>query len=46
MKLAENEERALKELRDNLYERYPILDFRLLAQRHVGKENKTPIWMS
>jgi len=29
MKLAENEERALKELREELIAKYPIIDIRL-----------------
>ena len=37
MKLAENEERALKELRDILYKRYPILDFRLFGSKARGE---------
>jgi len=37
MKLAENEERALKALRDNLYNRYPILDFRLFGSKARGE---------
>jgi predicted nucleotidyltransferase len=37
MKLAENEERALKELHDNLYERYPILDLRLFGSKARGE---------
>jgi predicted nucleotidyltransferase len=37
MKLAENEERALKKLHDNLYERYPILDLRLYGSKARGE---------
>lgn len=37
MKLAENEERALKELHDNLYEGFPILDFRLFGSKARGE---------
>jgi uncharacterized protein len=37
MKLAENEERALKELRDILYERYPIIDLRLFGSKARGE---------
>ncbi len=40
MKLAENEERALRELHDNLYERYPILDFRLFGSKARGEGRK------
>lgn len=37
MKLAENEKRALKALRDNLCNRYPILDFRLFGSKARGE---------
>lgn len=37
MKLAENEERALKKLRDILYNRYLILDFRLFGSKARGE---------
>ncbi|MCX5828476.1 MAG: nucleotidyltransferase domain-containing protein [Deltaproteobacteria bacterium] len=33
MKLAQNEERALKELREELFARYPIIDFRLYGSK-------------
>ena len=37
MKLAENEERALKQLRGELFARYPIIDFRLFGSKARGK---------
>ncbi len=41
MKLAENEERALKELHDSLYEKYSILDIRLFGSkaREKGRQD-------
>jgi len=37
MKLAENEERALKRLREELFARYPIIDFRLYGSKARGE---------
>ncbi len=37
MKLAENEEQALKRLREELFTRYPILDFRLYGSKARGE---------
>jgi predicted nucleotidyltransferase len=37
MKLAENEERALKRLRGELFARYPIIDFRLYGLKARGE---------
>lgn len=37
MKLAENEERALKQLRGELFARYPIIDFRLYGSKARGE---------
>lgn len=37
MKLAENEERALKRLREDLFARYPIIDFRLYGSKARGE---------
>ena len=37
MKLTENDERALKELRDELVARYPILDIRLYGSKARGE---------
>jgi len=37
MKLAENEERALKRLREELLARYPIIDFRLYGSKARGE---------
>jgi len=37
MKLAENEERALKELREELVSKYPILDIRLYGSKARGE---------
>lgn len=37
MKLAENEEQALKTLRDILFGKYPILDFRLFGSKARGE---------
>jgi predicted nucleotidyltransferase len=37
MKLAENEERALKQLRGELFARYPIIDFRLFGSKARGE---------
>jgi len=37
MKLAENEERALKQLRDELFARYPVIDFRLYGSKARGE---------
>ena len=37
MKLAENEERALKQLRGELFARYPIVDFRLFGSKARGE---------
>jgi predicted nucleotidyltransferase len=37
MKLAENEERALKQLREELFARYPIIDFRLYGSKARGE---------
>jgi len=37
MKLAENEERALKQLRAELFARYPIIDFRLFGSKARGE---------
>ena len=37
MKLAENEERALKQLRGELSARYPIIDFRLYGSKARGE---------
>jgi len=36
MKLAENEERALKQLREELSASYPIIDFRLFGSKARG----------
>jgi predicted nucleotidyltransferase len=40
MKLAENEERALKRLREELFARYPIIDFRLYGSKARGEERQ------
>jgi predicted nucleotidyltransferase len=37
MKLAENEERALKELREELVAKYPIIDIRLYGSKARGE---------
>ncbi|MDZ4165489.1 MAG: nucleotidyltransferase domain-containing protein [Smithellaceae bacterium] len=37
MKLAVNEERALKQLRGELFARYPIIDFRLYGSKARGE---------
>jgi uncharacterized protein len=37
MKLAENEEKALKQLRGELYARYPIIDIRLYGSKARGE---------
>jgi predicted nucleotidyltransferase len=37
MKLAENEERALKRLRKELFAKYPIIDFRLYGSKARGE---------
>jgi predicted nucleotidyltransferase len=37
MKLVENEERALKQLRGELFARYPIIDFRLFGSKARGE---------
>jgi len=37
MKLAENEERALKELREELSAKYPIIDIRLYGSKARGE---------
>jgi predicted nucleotidyltransferase len=37
MKLAENEQQALKRLRDELFARYPIIDFRLYGSKARGE---------
>ena len=37
MKLAENEERALKELREELFAKYPIIDIRLYGSKARGE---------
>ena len=37
MKLAENEERALKQLRGDLFARYPIIDLRLYGSKARGE---------
>lgn len=37
MNLAENEERALKQLRGELFARYPIIDFRLYGSKARGE---------
>ena len=37
MKLAENEERALKELREELIAKYPIIDIRLYGSKARGE---------
>ena len=37
MKLAENEGRALKRLREELFARYPIIDFRLYGSKARGE---------
>jgi len=37
MKLAENEERALKRLREELFARYQIIDFRLYGSKARGE---------
>jgi uncharacterized protein len=37
MKLAENEERVLKQLRGELFARYPIIDFRLYGSKARGE---------
>ena len=37
MKLAENEERALKRLREELFARYPIIDIRLYGSKARGE---------
>ena len=41
MKLTQNEERALKQLREELFAKYPILDIRLYGSkaRGVGRED-------
>ena len=38
MKLAENEEQALKRLREELFARYPVVDFRLYGSKARGEE--------
>ena len=37
MKSAENEERALKRLRTELFAKYPIIDFRLYGSKSRGE---------
>ena len=37
MKLAENEEKALKELREELFAKYPIIDIRLYGSKVRGE---------
>jgi len=37
MKLAENEEKALKELREKLFAKYPIIDIRLYGSKARGE---------
>lgn len=37
MKLTEHDERALKELRDDLFAKYPILDMRLYGSKARGE---------
>jgi len=37
MKLAENEEKALKQLRGELFAKYPIVDFRLYGSKARGE---------
>jgi len=37
MKLSENEERALKRLREELFARYPIIDIRLYGSKARGE---------
>lgn len=37
MKLAENEERALSELREELFAKYPIIDIRLFGSKARGQ---------
>jgi predicted nucleotidyltransferase len=37
MKLAENEDRALKRLREELFAKYPIIDFRLYGSKARGE---------
>ena len=37
MKLAENEEQALKRLREELFARYPVVDFRLYGSKARGE---------
>ena len=46
MKLAENEERALKQLRGELSARYPIIDFPSMDRKQEEREGRTPISMS
>jgi predicted nucleotidyltransferase len=40
MKLAENEEQALKRLRGELFARYPIIDFRLYGSKARGEKRQ------
>jgi predicted nucleotidyltransferase len=40
MKLAKNEERALKELREELFAKYPIIDIRLYGSKARGEERE------
>jgi uncharacterized protein len=40
MKLAENEERALKELREELFAKYRIIDIRLYGSKARGEERE------
>jgi len=37
MKLADNEQQALKVLRERLFEKYPIVDFRLFGSKARGE---------
>jgi hypothetical protein len=45
MKLAENEERALERLREELFARYPIIDFPSMARRQEERKDRILIWM-
>ena len=40
MNLAENEERALKQLRGELFARYSIIDFRIYGSKARGEERR------
>lgn len=37
LKLKDNEERALKQLRDTLFQKFPIIDFRLYGSKARGE---------